>query len=332
MKVSYQAAGVDVAKGQEAVQLMKASVEATYSKHVLTELGSFAGLYELPTGYERPVLVSGTDGVGTKLLLLQHLGRMEQVGQDLVAMCVNDIVCQGATPLYFLDYLATGKLEPSDVAGVVQSIAAACVAAGCSLIGGETAEMPGLYQPGELDLAGFAVGIVDKANIITGSTIQEGDVLLGLASSGFHSNGYSLIRKLFLDLYPDRLATYQERLVTPTTLYVKPVLEVMKVATIKGLAHITGGGFFENIPRMLPAGLTFDIEMGSWTMDPMFAEIQTLAGLTTEEAFSTFNMGIGLVMAVAPEDVALVSQILHGLGQAVHSIGRVVVGDRGILR
>lgn len=332
MKVSYQDAGVDVAQGQAAVKLMKASVEATYNKHVLTELGSFAGLFEIPEGYRRPVLVSGTDGVGTKLLLLQALNRMEHVGQDLVAMCVNDIACQGAKPLFFLDYLATGKLEPENVAQVVQSIAQACQAVDCALIGGETAEMPGLYNPSELDLAGFAVGIAEKDDIITGQSVEAGDVLLGLASSGFHSNGYSLIRKLFLDVYHDQLDKYADRLVQPTTLYVKPVQAAMQVATIKGIAHITGGGFYENIPRMMPAGLTFEVDRANWQADPMYEEVRTLAGLSVEEAYSTFNMGIGLVMAVAPADAEAVMTTLRNLGQPVDVIGRVVTGSQGIIR
>lgn len=332
MKVSYQDAGVDVTQGQQAVKLMKASVEATYNRHVLTELGSFAGLFELPSGMRQPVLVSGTDGVGTKLLLLQALDRMEYVGQDLVAMCVNDIICQGAKPLFFLDYLATGQLKPEEVAQVVSSIAAACQAVDCSLIGGETAEMPGLYQPGELDLAGFAVGVVEKEDIITGKDIVEGDVLLGLASSGFHSNGYSLIRKLFLELYPAKLSVYADRLVEPTRLYVKPILELMKQVKIKGLAHITGGGFYENIPRMLPKGLTFDIELGSWPADPIFSEVQALAGLSTEEVYSTFNMGLGMVLAVSPDEAELAMQLLTSLGETVSRIGQVVSGSEGQLR
>lgn len=332
MKVSYQDAGVDTERGQAAVRLMKKSVEVTYNKHVLTELGSFAGLFELPSGYKQPVLVSGTDGVGTKLLLLQALDQMGGVGQDLVAMCVNDIICQGAKPLFFLDYLATGKLEPVRVAEIVDSVARACSAVDCALIGGETAEMPGLYSDDEIDMAGFAVGIAEKADIITGQTIMAGDVLLGLSSSGFHSNGYSLIRKLFLELYPEKLPAYAERLARPTALYVKPILAAMKAAKIKGVAHITGGGFYENIPRMLPQGLTFDIDTSSWSTDPMFEEIVSLAGLDQTESYSTFNMGIGMVLAVAPEDADTISQVITLSGQAVHRIGTVVAGEDGILR
>lgn len=332
MKVSYQDAGVDTERGQAAVRLMKKSVEATFDRHVLTGLGSFAGLFELPQGYSRPVLVSGTDGVGTKLLLLQRLGLMEHVGQDLVAMCVNDIICQGARPLFFLDYLATGRLEPVRVSEIVDSIARACLAVDCALIGGETAEMPGLYDEEEIDLAGFAVGIVDKDKIITGQSVREGDVLLGLPSSGFHANGYSLIRKLFFELYPDRLADYAERLARPTALYVKPVLAAMEAGAIKGIAHITGGGFFENIPRMLPEGLCFDIDTNSWPADPMFEEIVSLAGLDRTESFSTFNMGLGMVLAVAPEEVDQISRAIRQTGQALYRIGRVVPGEVGSLR
>ena len=332
MKVSYQDAGVDTERGQAAVRLMKKSVEATFNRHVLTQLGNFAGLFELPPGYREPVLVSGTDGVGTKLLLLQKLGAMDEVGQDLVAMCVNDIVCQGAKPLFFLDYLATGQLEPAAVADIVASIARACQAVECALIGGETAEMPGLYAPDEIDMAGFAVGIVEKSQIITGSSIEAGDVLLGLTSSGFHSNGYSLIRKLFLELYPEKLADYADRLVRPTTLYVKPLLAAIEQGGVKGLAHITGGGFFENIPRMLPQGLTFEVDPANWPADEMFREVVELAGLNQTEAFSTFNMGIGMVMAVAPKDEAAIRQIIEQTGQAVYPIGRVVAGETGLVR
>lgn len=332
MKVSYKDAGVDVARGQAAVKLMKASVEATYTPEVLTELGSFAGLYALPSGYQEPVLVSGTDGVGTKLLLLQALNKMDQVGQDLVAMCVNDIVCQGAKPLFFLDYMAMGRLEPENVALIVQSIAQACQAVGCALIGGETAEMPGLYSDDELDMAGFAVGLAEKSKLITGQTVQAGDVLLGIGSSGFHSNGYSLLRKLFLELYPEQLEQYAEKLAAPTTLYVKPVLAAMEAANVKGVAHITGGGFYENIPRMLPEGLTFEVELGSWEADPIFEAVRELANLSIDEAYSTFNMGIGMVLAVAPEDVAAVTEAVQASGEPIYTIGSVVSGEVGQLR
>lgn len=331
MKVTYRDAGVDTARGQTAVDLMKKSVEATYTKQVLTQLGGFAGLFELPTGYTNPVLVSGTDGVGTKLLLLQALDQMSDIGQDLVAMCVNDIMCQGGKPLFFLDYMAAGQLDPVKTAEVVDSIARACRLVDCALIGGETAEMPGLYQTGEFDLAGFCVGLVDKKDIITGQEIVEGDILLGLTSSGFHSNGYSLLRKLFLELYPERLTVYADRLIQPTSLYVKPVQAAMQAGQVKGAAHITGGGFYENIPRMLPDGLTFEIDTASWPADPMFDEVVALAELDQEESFSTFNMGIGMVLAVSPEQADAIIQAIQQTGQSVYRIGSVIVGSEGIL-
>jgi len=331
MKVTYRDAGVDTARGQTAVDLMKKSVEATYTKQVLTQLGGFAGLFELPTGYTNPVLVSGTDGVGTKLLLLQALDQMSDIGQDLVAMCVNDIMCQGGKPLFFLDYMAAGQLDPVKTAEVVDSIARACRLVDCALIGGETAEMPGLYQTGEFDLAGFCVGLVDKKDIITGQEIVEGDILLGLTSSGFHSNGYSLLRKLFLELYPERLTVYADRLIQPTSLYVKPVQAAMQAGQVKGAAHITGGGFYENIPRMLPDGLAFEIDTASWPADPMFDEVVALAELDQEESFSTFNMGIGMVLAVSPEQADAIIQAIQQTGQSVYRIGSVIVGSEGIL-
>ena len=331
MKVTYRDAGVDTARGQTAVDLMKKSVEATYTKQVLTQLGGFAGLFELPTGYTNPVLVSGTDGVGTKLLLLQALDQMSDIGQDLVAMCVNDIMCQGGKPLFFLDYMAAGQLDPVKTAEVVDSIARACRLVNCALIGGETAEMPGLYQTGEFDLAGFCVGLVDKKDIITGQEIVEGDILLGLTSSGFHSNGYSLLRKLFLELYPERLTVYADRLIQPTSLYVKPVQAAMQAGQVKGAAHITGGGFYENIPRMLPDGLAFEIDTASWPADPMFDEVVALAELDQEESFSTFNMGIGMVLAVSPEQADAIIQAIQQTGQSVYRIGSVIVGSEGIL-
>lgn len=331
MKVTYRDAGVDTARGQTAVDLMKKSVEATYTKQVLTQLGGFAGLFELPTGYTNPVLVSGTDGVGTKLLLLQALDQMSDIGQDLVAMCVNDIMCQGGKPLFFLDYMAAGQLDPVKTAEVVDSIARACRLVDCALIGGETAEMPGLYQTGEFDLAGFCVGLVDKKDIITGQEIVEGDILLGLTSSGFHSNGYSLLRKLFLELYPERLTVYADRLIQPTSLYVKPVQAAMQAGQVKGAAHITGGGFYENLPRMLPDGLAFEIDTASWPADPMFDEVVALAELDQEESFSTFNMGIGMVLAVSPEQADAITQAIQQTGQSVYRIGSVIVGSEGIL-
>lgn len=332
MKIDYKEAGVDVLQGQRAVQLMKQSVQSTFSPLVLTELGSFAGLMALPQGIEEPVLVSGTDGVGTKILFAQQIGDLTTIGQDLVAMCVNDILCHGAKPLFFLDYLATGKLVPERISAVVASIAEACKKVGCALIGGETAEMPGLYEEDELDMAGFAVGVIGKKDIITGQTIRSGDVILGLSSSGFHSNGYSLIRKVFLELYPEKLDAYKARLVKPTILYQEAVFKALEVAPIKGIAHITGGGFFENIPRIIPAGLCFDIKLGSWQRDPMFEDIKELTGLDDHDLYSTFNMGIGMVLVVESAHVPAVLECVSGLGQGIYPIGVIVEGEQGILR
>lgn len=332
MKIDYKEAGVDVLQGQKAVQLMKESVQSTFSPLVLTELGSFAGLMTLPSGIEEPVLVSGTDGVGTKILFAQQIGDLSTIGQDLVAMCVNDILCHGAKPLFFLDYLATGKLVPERISAVVASIAEACKKVGCALIGGETAEMPGLYEADEIDMAGFAVGVISKKDIITGRSICQGDVLLGLASSGFHSNGYSLLRKVFLEHYPEKLDAYKERLIRPTTLYQEAVFEAMKAAPVKGIAHITGGGFFENIPRIIPSGLCFDIELASWQRDPMFEDIKLLTGLEDHDLYSTFNMGIGMVLVVDAEHAATVMERVSGMGQSIYRIGQIVKGEQGILR
>lgn len=332
MKVSYAQAGVDVRRGQEAVQKMKAAVEATYTPDVLAELGSFAGFFRVPDGYDEPVLVSGTDGVGTKILLAKELGDFSGLGQDLVAMCVNDILCHGAKPLFFLDYLASARLEPDVVVSLVESIARACTHAGCALIGGESAEMPGVYAPGDVDMAGFCVGIVERSKIIDGTTIEAGDVLIGLASSGVHSNGYSLIRKLFLELYPDELASFAEELLRPTHLYTEPLAALWKKVGVKGMAHITGGGFFENIPRMLPKGLSFDVDTRTWPRSALYQKIAQLSQLDEEELFSTFNMGIGMVIALSPDELEAAHQILNETGWEAYTIGVVVEGEEPCLR
>lgn len=332
MKISYKDAGVDVDRGQDAVKEMKAYVEATQGPEILTELGSFAGLFLLPAGLEEPVLVSGTDGVGTKILMAKATGFSENIGQDLVAMCVNDILCHGARPLFFLDYLASAHLDPKEVTKVVASIARACKEVGCALIGGETAEMPGMYQPGDMDMAGFCVGIQERKKLITGENIKEGDCIIGLASSGFHSNGYSLLRKIYLEHYPQYLKDYGEELCEPTTLYVKPVLSLIERVEVLGISHITGGGFYENIPRALPKGLSFDIDTALWQRSPLIELTEKLTGLEKKELYSTFNMGIGMVLIVKQDVKEKALDFLDKEGLMAWDIGKVILGEKGILR
>ncbi|AEE96814.1 phosphoribosylformylglycinamidine cyclo-ligase [Mahella australiensis] len=333
--MDYKDAGVDVNAGYEAVRLIKQHVARTFIPGVIGDIGSFSGLFAIDKdAYKEPVLVSGADGVGTKLKIAFALDRHDTVGIDCVAMCVNDILCQGAKPLFFLDYLATGKLEPAKAAKVVKGVADGCMEAGCALIGGETAEMPDMYAAGEYDLAGFAVGIVDRDNVITGQRIQKGDALIGLASSGVHSNGFSLVRRLLmdkLDEYSDELdCTFGEELIKPTRIYVKPVLEALKAFDIKGMAHITGGGFIENIPRMLNKGLTAVIDRGAWHRPPIFQILQRLSGLDDTSMFNTFNMGIGLVMALPPNQADGAVAFFENVGCQTHIIGSIEEGPKGI--
>jgi len=337
--LTYRDAGVDVDEGARAVELMKQHVKSTFTKNVLCELGGFGGLFELDlTGYKKPVLVSGTDGVGTKLKLAFLMDKHSTVGQDCVAMCVNDILCQGAKPLFFLDYLATGKLQSQKIAAIVKGISDGCLQAGCALIGGETAEMPGFYSDGEYDMAGFAVGMVDKENIIDGSQIKEGDILVGLPSSGIHSNGYSLVRKLFFDklsLSVDHFmeelgCTLGEALLTPTRIYVDVCSKVMERFKIKGMVHITGGGFYENIPRIIPKGLGVEIVLGSWDVLPIFEIMQKLGNIETDEMFKTFNMGIGMIMVLSPHEATEALRYLQGLGEKAYEIGSVVNKSNGV--
>ncbi|MDF2546695.1 MAG: phosphoribosylformylglycinamidine cyclo-ligase [Anaerosolibacter sp.] len=337
--LTYKDAGVDVNEGARAVELMKHHVKKTFTRQVLCDLGGFGGLFELDlTGYEKPVLVSGTDGVGTKLKLAFLMDRHDTVGQDCVAMCVNDILCQGAKPLFFLDYVATGKLEPEKVADIVKGISDGCVQAGCALIGGETAEMPGFYGDGEYDMAGFAVGIVDKSKIIDGSKIKAGDVLIGLPSSGIHSNGYSMVRKLFFDglemtteTFIDELnSTLGEILLKPTRIYVDVCTSLLEKHEIKGMVHITGGGFYENIPRILPQGMGVKIELGSWKVLPIFQLIQKYGQVAEEEMFATFNMGIGMILAVNQETASKVMADLENQGEEAYIIGSVVADQPGV--
>lgn len=338
MSEAYKQAGVDIAAGNEAVERMKKHVQRTMRPEVLTGLGGFGGLFGLNKDkYKEPVLVSGTDGVGTKLKLAFMMDKHDTIGIDAVAMCVNDVVVSGAEPLFFLDYLATGKLVPEKIEAIVKGVAEGCVQAGCALIGGETAEMPGMYQDGEYDIAGFTVGIVDKSKIIDGSTIVPGDAIIGLASSGVHSNGYSLVRRLLLEQKGYKLndalpelggRTLGEVLLEPTRIYVKPILAMMEKVRIKGMAHITGGGFIENIPRVLPEHVNADITRGSWPVHPIFALMQRDGNISDRDMFTTFNMGIGMVLIV-PADQADAALALAGeLGEAAYRIGTVTEGRK----
>lgn len=336
--IDYKSAGVDVEAGYEAVKLMKEYVKTTYDKNVLGELGSFGGFYALDDKEDGDVLVAGTDGVGTKLKYAFISDKHDTIGIDCVAMCVNDIVCQGAKPLLFLDYLAQSKIDPVKVANIVKGISDGCRESGCALIGGETAEMPGFYADGEYDMAGFAVGIAKKNKIINGSNIVKGDVLIGLKSSGIHSNGYSLVRKLFgediakLDVYNEELGAKPiDVLLTPTKLYVKTILDLIEKYEVKGIAHITGGGFIENIPRILPKGLAAKVDINSYEVPAVFRVMQKLGDIPTEKIYNTFNMGIGMVLAVDKNIAGDVVKYLNKneAGSAV-IIGEVVEGE-GVL-
>ncbi|PWA10323.1 phosphoribosylformylglycinamidine cyclo-ligase [Pueribacillus theae] len=332
MSDAYKRAGVDIEAGYEAVNRMKQHVARTNRKGVMGSLGAFGGMFDLSgLGYKEPVLVSGTDGVGTKLLLAFMMDKHDTIGIDCVAMSVNDIVVQGAEPLYFLDYIATGKLVPERVEQIVKGIADGCEQAGCALIGGETAEMPDLYSENEYDLAGFAVGAAEKPKLITGSHIEAGDVLIGLESNGIHSNGYSLVRKILLKekqcnlekTYGDLSLPLGEELLRPTRIYVKTVLKLLEKTSIEGISHITGGGFIENIPRMLPDGLGAVIDCNRWEVPPIFTLLEKEGSLSKKEMFNTFNMGIGMVLAVSEEKVPLVMNELKEIGETAYTIGRV---------
>jgi len=338
-KLTYRDAGVDIDAGNYSVTLIKDSVKATYRPEVLGDLGGFGGLFALNSGkYKEPVLVSGTDGVGTKLRLAFMLDKHDTIGQDAVAMCVNDILVQGAEPLYFLDYLAVGKLEPEKVAAVVKGVAGACKESGCALIGGETAEMAGFYADGEYDIAGFAVGVVDKVNIITGEKVQAGDVLLGLPSSGVHSNGYSLVRKICFermgfkgDEYIDELGkTIGEELLTPTRLYPRTCLPLIEKFDIHGMVHITGGGFYDNIPRVLPKDCGVEVDAASWEMPAIFKLLKQWGNVDWHEMYRTFNMGIGMVLVVSAVDAKKIQTQLEAQGEICHVIGRVVAGSQEV--
>lgn len=336
---AYAAAGVDIEAGYQGVKMMNRYVQRTLTADVISDLGGFGGLFSLDLhGLEKPVLVSGTDGVGTKQRIAQLMDRHNTVGIDCVAMCVNDVVCQGAKPLIFLDYIATGYLDPVKVEQIVAGVADGCRQAGCALIGGETAEMPDFYPEGEYDLAGFTVGLVGREKSISGERVAEGDVLVGMASSGVHSNGYSLVRKLVLTADRDLNApveafggkSWGETLLTPTKIYVKPALAACKACDVHGIAHITGGGFIENIPRILPDGLSAQIERGTWPVLPVFTELVKLGGLGDRQAYNTFNMGVGMVFAVKAEEADKLIATLEAQGEKAYRIGRVAkTGEDG---
>ena len=337
---SYRKAGVDITAGYEGVKLMSAHVKRTVIPGVVSDIGGFGGLFAPDLGgMQEPVLVSGTDGVGTKLRIAQLLDKHDTVGIDCVAMCVNDIICCGAKPQFFLDYVAVGKNVPERVAQIVGGVAEGCVQAGCALVGGETAEMPGFYPEDEYDLAGFSVGVVDKSKILDKETMQEGDVLIALPSSGVHSNGFSLVRKVFqvekggLDRrYDDLSQTLGETLLTPTRIYVKPVLALLKAGVrIRSISHITGGGFYENIPRSLAEGMTARIERSAVRVLPIFDIIAREGGIPERDMFNTFNMGVGMCLTVAAEDVDLALDSLADAGEdGAYALGEIARGEGGI--
>lgn len=328
--MNYKSSGVDITAGYKAVELMKSDVERTRTPGVLGGIGSFGGLFKPDfSGMEEPVLVSGTDGVGTKIKLAFLLDKHDTVGIDAVAMCVNDVVCSGAKPLFFLDYINCGKNIPEKTAAIVKGVADGCVKAGCALIGGETAEHPGLTPENEYDLAGFCVGIVDKSKIIDGKDIKEGDALIGLASSGVHSNGFSLIRKVFGD---DFGKLYGEELLTPTEIYVKPILELISKIPVKGVAHITGGGFYENIPRCLKDGLTAEIDKNSHEVPYIFKYIAERGKIHERDMYNTFNMGIGMVCVVGEEYADKTIAVLAESGVKAYNIGKVISGGELVVK
>ena len=336
---SYKAAGVDITAGYEAVRLMKDHIARTNTPGVLSGIGGFGGLFAPAlAGMKEPVLVSGTDGVGTKLKLAFLMDKHDTVGIDCVAMCVNDIICAGAAPLFFLDYVAVGKNVPERVAAIVSGVAEGCVQAGCALIGGETAEMPGFYPEDEYDLAGFAVGMVDKEKIIDNSAVTPGDAIIGLASSGVHSNGFSLVRKVFdvehsdLTIHRDELGgSLGEALLRPTKIYVKPMLALMEAVTVKAVSHITGGGFYENIPRSLPQGCAARISLDRLAVPPLFRLIQPAGDIPERDMFNTYNMGVGMSVVVDAADANRAVEVLRGAGEDAWIMGEVVAGEGGVI-
>lgn len=337
-RITYRDAGVDIEAGNTFVKMIKPLVKATSRPEVIADIGGFGGLFSLNASkYKNPVLVSGTDGVGTKLKLAFMADRHDTVGIDLVAMCVNDIIVQGAEPLFFLDYLATSKLDPAQGAEIIKGISAGCVQAGCALIGGETAEMPGFYAEGEYDVAGFAVGVVERDNIIDGSSITVGNKLIGIASSGLHSNGYSLARKVIFDKMglgigdslPGLGTTVADELLTPTRIYVKSILNLLRDFPVKGIAHITGGGLLENIPRVLPHGCKAVINSASWQWPAIFRLLQDAGNIEVDEMYRTFNCGIGMVVAIPESETEEVLIRLSGLNERAYVIGEVAKCEPG---
>lgn len=341
MAEAYKKAGVDVEAGYESVRLIKNDVKKTFIEGVLGGIGGFGGLFEIPKGYENPVLVSGTDGVGTKLKIAFLTDKHDTIGQDCVAMCVNDVACSGAKPLFFLDYLAVGKNYPEKVSQIVKGVADGCILAGCALVGGETAEMPGFYPVDEYDLAGFSVGIVEKSKITDGKNAKKGDALIGIASSGIHSNGYSLVRSIFdlnsdkarenLSVYSNELGkTIGEELLTPTKIYVKPLLKLIDEVGIHTVSHITGGGFIENVPRMLPDSLRAVIKKGSWDILPVFEMMRKKAELAERDMYNTFNMGLGMIVAVDAQKADEAVRILNEAGEKAFIVGELTDGECGV--
>lgn len=336
--MTYKDAGVDVDAGNEAVELIKEHVKGTFRKEVLRDIGGFAGFFQLDNKYKEPVLVSGTDGVGTKLKLAFMMDKHDTIGIDCVAMCVNDILVHGAEPLFFLDYLAVGSLEPKKVSQIVKGVAKGCKDAGCALIGGETAEMPGMYKNDEYDIAGFAVGVVDKDQIIDGSRIREDDVMIGIASSGLHSNGFSLARKVIFekgrltcDSYVEKLEkSIGDEMLTPTKIYTKAIKSLNSFVDIKGMAHVTGGGLIENLPRIIPNGLSCKIQMGSWEVPQIFNIIQKIGQIDSREMYRTFNMGIGYVVIVPKGHREKAINHLEKQGEKAWQIGRITKGEGGV--
>ena len=335
-KLTYKDAGVDTKEGERAVNLMKPHVKKTFNENVLTGLGGFGSLFKLDVaGMEEPVLVSGTDGVGTKLKVAFLMDKHDTVGIDCVAMCVNDVLCQGAKPLFFLDYIATGKVQAEKIAEIVKGIADGCYQAGSALVGGETAEMPDFYSEGEYDMAGFSVGVVDKSKMITGANIKKGNKVIGIASSGIHSNGYSLVRKVFFEKMQMQVTDYVEELgmtlgealLTPTKIYAKACEAVIGKHTVNGIIHITGGGFFENIPRIIPEGLGVKINVGTWEVPAIFGYIQKCGNIEDVDMFSTYNMGAGMMMVVPEEEAEAVVESLRAAGETANIIGEIIEGE-----
>jgi len=338
--ITYKDSGVDKEAGYKSVQLMKEHVKKTFTKGVVSDIGGFGGLFAIDKDkYDEPILVSGTDGVGTKLMIAFMADKHDTIGQDAVAMCVNDVLCQGAKPLFFLDYIATGKLEPQKIADIVKGVSDGCILSGSALIGGETAEMPGLYKDDDYDMAGFSVGIVDKKKIIDGSKVKVGDILIGLPSSGLHSNGFSLVRKLLFDVkdycidaeIKELGGKLGDILLTPTKIYVNPVHELTEKFEIHGISHITGGGFYENIPRMFSEGITAKIDISEIPKQPIFKFLQNIGNIQDKEMYSTFNMGIGMVLAVDKSDYEAIMSFFAEKNEVAVKLGELIAGNEGVV-